>query len=80
MEMMTMSNTILTVLSGEGRPHNKALLRLASALTAGAIWLARKVKARRNRNALLELSDDQLKDIGLSRSQAYSDTHVYIRR
>ncbi|KAA1180441.1 DUF1127 domain-containing protein [Rhizobium tropici] len=41
--------------------------------------LARKIAERRNRNALLELSDDQLKDIGLSRGQAGSDVHVYSR-
>lgn len=41
--------------------------------------LARKMAERRNRNALLELSDDQLKDIGLSRGQAGSDVHIYSR-
>lgn len=39
----------------------------------------RKMAERRNRNALLELSDDQLKDIGLSRGQSGSDVHVYSR-
>jgi uncharacterized protein YjiS (DUF1127 family) len=38
-----------------------------------------KMAERRNRNALLELSDDQLKDIGLSRGQSGSDVHVYSR-
>jgi uncharacterized protein YjiS (DUF1127 family) len=42
-------------------------------------WLATKLQARRNRNALLELSDDQLKDIGLSRGQSYSHEHIYTR-
>jgi uncharacterized protein YjiS (DUF1127 family) len=32
-----------------------------------------RMAERRNRNALLELSDDQLKDIGLSRGQTESD-------
>lgn len=41
--------------------------------------LADKMAERRNRNALLELSDDQLKDIGLSRGQNGSDVHVYSR-
>lgn len=41
--------------------------------------LARRVAERRNRNALMELSDDQLKDIGLSRGQAGSDVHIYSR-
>ncbi|WP_267551576.1 DUF1127 domain-containing protein [Rhizobium rhizogenes] len=40
---------------------------------------ARKLTERRNRNALMELSDDQLKDIGLSRGQSGSDVHIYSR-
>jgi uncharacterized protein YjiS (DUF1127 family) len=34
-----------------------------------------RLRARRNRLALLELSEEQLKDIGLSRSQAYGDPY-----
>ncbi|MCV9943526.1 MULTISPECIES: DUF1127 domain-containing protein [Rhizobium] len=49
-----------------------------AAITA-ARWLARKINERRNRNALMELSDEQLKDIGLSRGQTQSDVHVYSR-
>ncbi|NKK71204.1 DUF1127 domain-containing protein [Rhizobium leguminosarum bv. viciae] len=49
-----------------------------AAITA-ARWLARKINERRNRNALMELSDEQLKDIGLSRGQTESDVHVYSR-
>jgi uncharacterized protein YjiS (DUF1127 family) len=41
--------------------------------------LVRKIVERRNRNALLGLSDDQLKDIGLSRGQNGSDVHIYSR-
>jgi uncharacterized protein YjiS (DUF1127 family) len=41
--------------------------------------MARKMAERRNRNALLDLSDDQLKDIGLSRGQTESDVHIYCR-
>ncbi|MEZ2223672.1 DUF1127 domain-containing protein [Rhizobium sp. RCC_161_2] len=48
-------------------------------LLAIAMRIAAKLKARSNRNALLELSDDQLKDIGLSRGQAYSHEHIYTR-
>ncbi|SCW29514.1 Uncharacterized conserved protein YjiS, DUF1127 family [Rhizobium mongolense subsp. loessense] len=52
---------------------------LLTILIAAARWMARKMAERRNRNALLELSDDQLKDIGLSRGQTESDVHVYSR-
>ncbi|MBY3086409.1 DUF1127 domain-containing protein [Rhizobium laguerreae] len=44
-----------------------------------ARWLAGKINERRNRNVLMELSDEQLKDIGLSRGQTESDVHVYSR-
>lgn len=42
-------------------------------------YVLSKLRQRRNRNALLELSDDQLKDIGVSRSQAYADHSQYRR-
>ena len=41
--------------------------------------IARKLRQHRNRLALLELNDDQLKDIGFSRSQAYGDVSRYRR-
>ncbi|MFL5013740.1 DUF1127 domain-containing protein [Rhizobium sp.] len=52
---------------------------LILAIITAAHWLARKVSERRNLNALMELSDEQLKDIGLSRGQTESDVHVYSR-
>lgn len=51
---------------------------LSTAVTA-VRWLGRKISERRNYNALMELSDDQLKDVGLSRGQTESDVHVYSR-
>ncbi|PDS79986.1 DUF1127 domain-containing protein [Rhizobium sp. L43] len=52
---------------------------LLLAIVTAARWLARKITERRNCNALMELSDEQLKDIGLSRGQTESDVHVYSR-
>ncbi|MBB4237395.1 DUF1127 domain-containing protein [Rhizobium esperanzae] len=52
---------------------------LLLAVITAARWLARKMNERRNCNALMELSDAQLKDIGLSRGQTESDVHVYSR-
>jgi len=52
---------------------------LLLAVITAARWLARKLSERRNRHALMELSDAQLKDIGLSRGQTESDVHVYSR-
>jgi uncharacterized protein YjiS (DUF1127 family) len=36
-------------------------------------WLARCVERRRTRMSLLELTDDQLSDIGISRCDAYRE-------
>ncbi|WP_315919666.1 DUF1127 domain-containing protein [Mesorhizobium sp. SP-1A] len=37
------------------------------------IWIDRLLEHRRSRLALLELTDDQLKDIGISRADAYRE-------
>jgi uncharacterized protein YjiS (DUF1127 family) len=36
-------------------------------------WTGRQLERRRSRLALLEMTDEQLKDIGLSRGEAYSE-------
>lgn len=43
-------------------------------------WIGRLLRQRRNQLALLELNDDQLKDIGISRCQAYGDGYSRYRR
>lgn len=43
-------------------------------------FLGRTWRQRRNRLALLDLNDEQLKDIGLSRCQAYGDGYSRYRR
>jgi uncharacterized protein YjiS (DUF1127 family) len=40
---------------------------------AAADWLELRLAKRRSRRALMELSDYQLKDIGLTRSDALSE-------
>ncbi|MGG6895541.1 MULTISPECIES: DUF1127 domain-containing protein [Rhizobium] len=69
----------IAIPSAHIRISSKPRRKLLSALMGVAGLLARKVAERRNRNALMELSDDQLKDIGLSRGQAGSDVHIYSR-
>ncbi|ESZ66458.1 DUF1127 domain-containing protein [Mesorhizobium sp. C120A] len=44
---------------------------------AAANWIGRQLERRRSRLALLEMTDEQLKDIGVSRSQAHCE---YMRR
>ena len=51
-------------------PHLRAILG----------FLSRTLRQRRNRLALLELNAEQLKDIGLSRCQAYGDGYSRYRR
>jgi len=48
--------------------------RAADALLAAAGWLAEAMEVRRQRRALLGLSDVMLKDIGLSRADALRET------
>jgi uncharacterized protein YjiS (DUF1127 family) len=50
-------------------------------LSLRTIFLAigKRYRTHRNQMALQELSDDQLKDIGISRSQAYGDHSRYRR-
>lgn len=42
-----------------------------------AHWLAARLRQRSNTLALLELNDEQLKDIGVSRCQAYGEYSRY---
>jgi uncharacterized protein YjiS (DUF1127 family) len=50
--------------------------RLLAGIIDGLRWVARKLAERRDRSAVMELSDNQLKDIGLSRGQIDSDVHI----
>ncbi|QKC81894.1 DUF1127 domain-containing protein [Mesorhizobium sp. NZP2077] len=49
------------------------LSALRAQCIAAARWLASQMEKRRSRLALLEMTDEQLKDIGLSRGDAYSE-------
>ena len=71
------STTILR--ANTRRSPETAAFRLVAALASIYRWAARKLRERRNLNAMMELSDEQLKDIGLSRYQTESDVHVYCR-
>ncbi|GAC1045891.1 DUF1127 domain-containing protein [Rhizobium sp. No.120] len=74
-----MQATSIITSSAQARAFRKARRSSFSPLLDLVRMLARKMAERRNRNALLELSDDQLKDIGLSRGQNGSDVHIYSR-
>jgi uncharacterized protein YjiS (DUF1127 family) len=67
----------------DGKPledtDNASTHRLGLMLSRLIMLVVRKFREHRNRMALLELTDDQLKDVGLSRSQAYGDYSRYRR-
>lgn len=71
-----MRGSSLTVYSQTARRTEIRQSRLLAKLLDGLRWLARKIVEQRNRSAVMELSDDQLKDIGLSRGQIESDVHI----
>ncbi|MGD9915154.1 MAG: DUF1127 domain-containing protein [Rhizobiaceae bacterium] len=39
------------------------------------VWLEQTLERRRSRHALMQMSDDQLKDIGVSRAEAYGEAN-----
>jgi uncharacterized protein YjiS (DUF1127 family) len=47
---------------------------LSAQIIAVANWIDRQMVRRRSRLALLEMTDEQLKDIGLSRGEAYCES------
>jgi uncharacterized protein YjiS (DUF1127 family) len=70
------------------RPDHATVVHLAQAPTtqtatfrrslrthciAAANWIGRQLERRRSRLALLEMTDEQLKDIGLSRGEAHGE-------
>jgi len=68
--------TIDTISSSADRQTPSAagfVPRFVIGLPALLKWLSRRLDVRRSRLALLELSDEQLKDIGLSRTDAYRE-------
>lgn len=64
-------------LAGKAPPRAPTVQNVRESLQAGCVaavrWLGRYMEKRRSRLALLEMSDEQLKDIGLSRGQACSE-------
>ena len=57
-------------------PESKALTgRARFSLTSALTRLDAILERRRSRKALLEMTDDQLKDIGLSRSEAHGEAY-----
>lgn len=52
----------------------RVYLRLVkAAMVVGMRWISWRIERRRTRRALLSMTDDQLKDIGISRADAYRE-------
>jgi uncharacterized protein YjiS (DUF1127 family) len=47
--------------------------RSRTSITSVLAWVETQLERRRSRRALLEMSDEQLKDIGISRGDAYRE-------
>ncbi|MCG7505280.1 DUF1127 domain-containing protein [Mesorhizobium sp. IRAMC:0171] len=47
--------------------------RVTVMMTSSTTWLGQALERRRSRLALLEMTDEQLKDIGVTRSDAYRE-------
>ena len=71
-----MRSSSLTVYAQTTRQAEARQSRLLAGIVAAFRWTAGKLAERRNRSAVMDLSDDQLKDVGLSRGQIESDVHV----
>jgi uncharacterized protein YjiS (DUF1127 family) len=63
-------STFSTSTAGTSRHSSRG-----SALLRVVAMIEMAVERRRSRTALLEMSDDQLKDIGLCRSEAYREAN-----
>ncbi|MBZ9798268.1 DUF1127 domain-containing protein [Mesorhizobium sp. ES1-4] len=63
------------MLSRPGRPFGQRgfASRLVQVLRSLAKWIDYLLERRRGRLALLEMTDDQLKDIGISRCDAHRE-------
>ena len=57
----------------EGHAYDISQSRSPFSVLTMVEWIERLLEKRRSRRALLEMSDEQLKDIGLSRSEAHSE-------
>jgi uncharacterized protein YjiS (DUF1127 family) len=64
-------HTISAARSGDFKRRRTGFVtRLVVVITSAILWFDDRLAKRRSRLALLELTDDQLKDIGISRADA----------
>lgn len=71
-------STIDTIFRGSGAREQEATMAKQNGRTTFTSmlgWIEIRLERRRSRRALLEMTDDQLKDIGISRGEAYQEAN-----
>lgn len=73
-------STIVTIRRSSARASGSALEQVGcftqtvlAGIEAAISWFGEKLEQRRSRRALEEMSDSQLKDIGISRADAFRE-------
>ncbi|MBZ9683680.1 MULTISPECIES: DUF1127 domain-containing protein [unclassified Mesorhizobium] len=71
----TFRHSAIQLLGQPARPSGQRGFagRIVQVLSSLAKWIDRLLERRRGRLALLEMTDDQLKDIGISRCDAHRE-------
>ena len=63
----------LLILDSHRMEADMAEARNRTSFTSVLTWIETRLQRRRSRRLLLEMSDEQLKDIGVSRADAYRE-------
>lgn len=71
----TIRRPVTALLGHSARPSGRRVFvgRLVQVVRSLAKWIDHLLERRRSRLALLEMTDDQLKDIGISRCDAHRE-------
>ena len=72
---MATIETIHRIADSHQMEANMPKERSRTSITSVLTWIDTQFERRRSRRALLEMSDEQLKDIGISRSDAYREAN-----
>jgi uncharacterized protein YjiS (DUF1127 family) len=64
---------IFAARTGDNRQRAGFVSKFVVVVSSALIWLDERLAKRRSRLALLELTDNQLKDIGISRADAHRE-------
>ncbi len=71
--VMTMSTIDAIHQMPSGKDKEAVMTKSGTAFASVLSWIDTQLERRKSRRSLLEMSDDQLKDIGISRAEAYRE-------